>query len=142
MKRINVKERIFKTSALCFCSVFILNGCATMKDSALLGAAIMGSVGTGIGIAAGQNAGSALIGTGLGAVVGAGFGYLAHKDKEDKEAVLKALQGKRREIIQEPPMLKAAQASCYKVDEKISGEEYLGPQLRCRIERPAVWGMR
>jgi hypothetical protein len=95
-----------------------------------------------MGLAVQQSPGSALIGTGIGALVGVGIGYLAHKDKENKDAVLKAIRGNRKEVIQEPPMLRSPQASCYKVDEKIVGEEYYGPQLRCRIERPAVWGLK
>lgn len=123
-------------------SCFFLNGCASMDKSLLLGAGMGGSVGAGVGIMAGRNPTGALIGAGVGVIVGAGLGYLGHKDKEDKDAVLKALQGKRKEIVQEPPMLKAPEANCYKVDEKITGEEYFGPQLRCRIERPAVWGLK
>lgn len=143
MNKINTKDQILRVTALCTCSLFLLNGCASMEKSALLGAGIGGSMGTGIGLAAGQgDAGSALIGLGIGALVGAGLGLAAHEDKENKDAVLKALRGKRKEVIQEPPMLKAAEASCYKVDEKVEGEEYFGPQLRCRIEKNAVWGLK
>lgn len=132
----------FKTIAALTLSAYLFQGCATLEKSALLGAGIGGSFGTGVGLAAGQDAGSALIGLGIGAIVGTGLGLLAHEDKENKEAVLKALRGKRKEVVQEPPMLKAAEASCYKVDEKIDGEEYFGPQLRCKIEKNAVWGLK
>lgn len=132
----------FKIVAACTLSAYLLQGCATMEKSALLGAGIGGSFGTGVGLAAGQDAGAALIGLGIGALVGTGMGLLSHQEKENKEAVLKALRGKRKEVVQEPPMLKPAEASCYKVDEKIEGEDYFGPQLRCKIEKNAVWGLK
>lgn len=115
-----------------------LAACASIEKSALLGAGIGASMGTGIGIGAEPSAGSALIGLGIGAVVGGAMGYLGHKDKENKELLLKTL-GKRREPPGELPMLKAPQATCYRSGEKIVGEEYWGPQIRCRIEKQAVW---
>lgn len=142
MKKVSNKERILRTSAVFACSLLLLNSCATLERSTFLGAGIGAAAGTGVGLGVQPNASSALIGAGVGALIGAGIGLLSYEDKQNKEAVIKALRGNRKEVIQEPPMLRPAQANCYKTNEKIVGEEYFGPQLRCRIERPAVWGLK
>lgn len=142
MKLNKMSKKILMGSVLPLYSLTLLNGCATMGESTLLGAGIGGSLGTGVGLAAQQSPGSALIGLGIGAAIGAGLGYLTHKDNERKQSVLKAMQGKKKEFPAEPPVLNAPHASCYKQDEKIVGEEYFGPQLRCRIEKNAVWGFK
>lgn len=118
-----------------------LSGCASMEQSALLGAGVGASAGAGMGIAVEQSAGSALIGAGVGAVIGAAFGYLGHKEGEKKE-ILKAMGSKRKDLTTEAPMLSAPQASCYRVGEKITGTEYVGPHLRCVIEKNSSWSVR
>jgi len=113
-------------------------GCATMEKSILLGAATVGATGTAIGLAAGQNTGSAVLGLGVGALLGGTMGLLAHKDREEKEALLK-LGRKGKDLAKDLPTLLAAKASCTKVGESIQGTRYVGPHLVCEIEKPAVW---
>lgn len=113
-------------------------GCATLKDSTLLGAGVGAAGGAGMGLAVEQSAGSALIGTAIGAVIGGAFGYLGHKEKEKKEMLSKV--GPRRLPVSETiPELKAPEANCITVPEKVEGHRYVGPHILCTIEKQAVW---
>lgn len=121
--------------------ILILTGCASMEKSVMFGAGMGASVGTGSGIANEKSVGSALIGAGIGAVLGGALGYLGHKEKE-KEDILKGVAHQIPKGPSDTPMLSAPQASCYKVDEKVTGTEYVGPHLRCTIEKNSVWSLQ
>jgi hypothetical protein len=109
-----------------------------MEKSMLLGAGVGGAAGTGIGLGVEQSPGSALIGLGIGAVVGGAIGFLGHKDKQRRDALL-ALSRNKKDVKQDIPSLRAPEASCVKKDEYIDGNTYYGPQLICTIEKQAVW---
>ena len=123
-----------------------LSGCATMKDSILFGAGVGAAAGTGIGSAVEPSVGSALIGTAVGGIIGGALGYLGHKDKESKKlrkhdnpmsrASVKPL------LKNELPSLLTPEASCTEVEEKVEGSIYFGPQIRCTIEKQAVWSVK
>ena len=46
---------------------------------------------------------------------------------------------KKNPAKEEYPVLKAPEASCTKVGEKIEGNRYIGSHIVCEIEKPAVW---
>ncbi len=117
----------------------LLSGCASIGKTTLFGVGIGGAVGTGFGLAANSGVSSALIGLGIGAAVGAGMGYLGHKDKEEKDALMTAFL-KKKSTKEEYPTLRAPEASCTRVGEKIEGSRYIGPHIVCDIEKQAVWG--
>ncbi len=119
-------------------AVTALTGCASMDKSIFLGAGIGTAAGTGIGLAAQQSPGSALIGAGIGAVLGGALGFLSHKDKERRDALLAFSKGKK-DTRRDLPSLRAPEASCVQKDERIEGNLYYGPQIICTIEKPAIW---
>lgn len=120
----------------------VLSGCASMRDSILLGAGTLGAVGAGAGAAAGENVGGALIGLGVGAVLGGTMGFLAHKDEEQKKELVKIASRKGKDFGKDLPTLKAPKASCTRVGEKIDGDSFIGAHILCSIERPAVWSSK
>lgn len=127
-----------KTLIVLLTAPLFLFGCASIERSTLLGAGIVGALGTGIGLAVNNSASSALLGGGIGITVGAGLGYLGHKDKEERLTLLKAA-GKKNSPKDDYPTLRPPEASCSRVGEKIEGNRYIGPHIMCDIERPAVW---
>ncbi len=117
----------------------LTTGCASMKDSILLGAGVAGGIGTGIGIAASDGStGGTLLGAGIGILTGAAFGYLSYQDKIDKQNIAKALS-KKSIAKEEFPTLRAPEATCVRIGESIEGNKYIGPHVSCEIEKPAVW---
>lgn len=64
----------------------ILNGCATVTKSTLLGAAIGGLAGGMIGQHHSQNEQGTTTGLAIGAGLGSLIGYLSFKDKESKQS--------------------------------------------------------
>ena len=116
----------------------LLNGCASLERTTLLGAGVGAATGTGIGLAASNNATGALTGAAVGAVLGSAFFYLGGKDKEEKTMSLKAML-KSKDKPQDLPYIKAPSARCVRLEEKIDGTIYYGPQLKCTIENQANW---
>lgn len=114
-----------------------LSGCASMKDSILLGAGTVGAIGTGIGAAAGNNVGTALFGLGIGAVVGGSMGYLSYKDKEEKEKQAKS--GKKQGDDSKIPSLTSPEVRRVWVPERVEGSKYIEGHYMYVIERNSVW---
>lgn len=114
-----------------------LSGCATMRDSVLLGAGTMGAVGAGIGTAAGNNVGGALLGLGIGAVFGGTMGYLSHKEKEEKEKMAKS--GIKQSEDSKVPSLTSPEVRRVWVPEKIEGGKFIEGHYMYVIERNSVW---
>ena len=112
-----------------------LPGCATMEQSTLLGASMMGAVGAGVGAAAGNNVGTALLGLGVGAIFGGGLGYLAHKDKEEKERMTKF--SLKKEDPAEPPSLSAPEVRRIWVPEKVEGGRLESGHWLWVIDKPS-----
>ena len=116
-----------------------LTGCASMKDSVLFGAGVGGAAGSGIGVAAEPSVGSALIGLAVGGVIGGAMGYLGHKGQK-KNPLLK--KSPKLNVKANLPTLLSPEASCTELDEKIEGNHYFGPQVKCTIENPAAWSSK
>lgn len=122
-----------------------LSGCATMKDSILFGAGVGAAGGLGVGSAVEPSVGSALIGTAVGGIIGAAVGYLGHRGKNAAPAAdgKEGLRSPVKPLLKnELPSLLTPEASCTEVEERIEGSIYFGPQMRCTIEKPAVWSVK
>lgn len=115
----------------------LLSGCATMKDSILLGAGTMGAIGTGVGAAAGNNVGSALLGLGIGAVFGGTMGFMAFQDKEDKAKQVKS--GKKQNEDSKVPSLTSPEVRRVWVPERVDGQKFIEGHYMYVIERNSVW---
>ncbi len=114
-----------------------LSSCSTLKESVLLGAGTMGAVGTGIGTAAGQNVGGALLGLGIGAVIGGAMGYMGHKDQEEKARLTKS--GLKKVEDPKVPSLTSPEVRRIWVPEKIEGGKFIEGHYMYVIERNSAW---
>ncbi len=114
-----------------------LSGCATMEKSVLLGAGTMGAIGTGVGAAAGNNVGSALLGLGIGAVFGGFMGFAGHKDQEEKTRLAKS--GTKKTEDSKVPSLTSPEVRRVWVPERIDGGKFIEGHYMYVIERNSVW---
>jgi hypothetical protein len=114
-----------------------LSGCATMEKSVLLGAGTMGAIGTGVGAAAGNNVGGALLGLGIGAVFGGLMGFAGHKDQEEKARQAKS--GTKKTDDTKVPSLTSPEVRRVWVPEKIDGGKFIEGHYMYVIERNSVW---
>lgn len=114
-----------------------LSGCATMEKSVLLGAGTMGAIGTGVGAAAGNNVGGALLGLGIGAVFGGFMGWAGHKDQEEKARQAKS--GSKKADDTKVPSLTSPEVRRVWVPEKIDGGKFIEGHYMYVIERNSVW---
>ncbi len=122
-RRTNLK---LKTITILACALS-LGGCATMKDSLLLGAGAGGTLGGTIGLNASRgNASATILGMAVGAVVGVGMGYLAHEsDKKPK------VEKRKPEIRKDHPILSNPNVEMIWVPDQINGDRY--------VEKHRVW---
>lgn len=114
-----------------------LSGCSSMKESVLFGAGTMGTIGAGVGAAAGHNVGSALLGLGIGAVFGGTMGYFGYKDKEEKDRLLK-LGGKKSDESKIPSLTSPEVRRIF-VPSRIEGQKFIEGHFEYIIERNSVW---
>lgn len=126
-----------KQSLMALTAAITLSGCASIERSTLLGASIGAAAGTGIGLAAEKSAGSALIGAGIGALFMGTMGYLAHKDKERKDAMMNR-SSKDRNASKEPMLTKPEVRRIW-VPEKIEDGKYYEGHFMYIIEKPSAW---
>ena len=117
----------------------LMSGCASIERSTLLGAASMGALGTGVGIANERSVGSALIGLGIGAVVGGALGFAAHKDQESKRGQL-LNPVLTKDFKDKVPAISTPEVRRVWVPEKIDGNKYIDGHYIYVIDRQAVWG--
>lgn len=118
--------------------VSLVSGCATLEKSALLGAGIGVTAGTGVGLIADQGASSVLIGAGIGILAGAGFGLLGFVDKQDRDAGPK-LQSKEKTKTDRSPALTSPEVRRIWVPEKSEGGRLEEGHYLWIIEKPSVW---
>jgi membrane associated rhomboid family serine protease len=122
-------------------SLVLLTNCSSLGKSLLLGTGIGAGAGAGIGLAASHNGQGAAIGGAVGAVLGGAMSFLIHDNEQRKKFKLK--KDEFRKWTDQPdndlPTINAPEASCIKLDERIDGNTYFGPQLKCTIEKSAVW---
>lgn len=116
----------------------LLTGCATMQDSMILGASM--------GVVSGGSMGNLSTnhsqrGTAIGALVGAGlgaaFGYLAHKDNQQKEAMRQAMMN-GTEHAKNPRLTEPRYRSIW-VPDKIEGDRYIQGHRVFIIEESGKW---
>jgi hypothetical protein len=119
-----------KSTIAVLCMALSLSGCATVGQSVLLGVGTGAAAGTGAGLIVQKSPGSALIGAGIGAVVGGALGYLFHKKSDPSGPTLKD---------SEVPFIKKPEANCIRLKSRVEGPLWFGPQLKCTIDKPAVW---
>lgn len=120
-----------KNNIAVLCIALSLSGCASVGESVLFGAGVGAAAGTGTGLIVQKSAGSALIGAGIGGVIGGALGYLFRK--KDHTAAASAISDK------DLPYIKKPEANCTRLDSKIEGPIWYGPQIKCTIDNPAVW---
>jgi hypothetical protein len=117
----------------------MMSGCASIERSTLLGAASVGALGTGVGIANERSVGSALIGLGIGAVVGGVLGFATHKDQESKRGQL-VNPVLTKDFKDKVPAISTPEVRRLWVPEKIDGNKYIDGHYIYVIDRQAVWG--
>jgi|JI10StandDraft_1071094.scaffolds.fasta_scaffold648125_2 hypothetical protein len=117
----------------------MMSGCASIERSTLLGAASVGALGTGVGIANERSVGSALIGLGIGAIVGGALGFAAHKDQESKRGQL-LNPVLTKDFKDKVPAISTPEVRRVWVPEKIDGNKYIDGHYIYVIDRQAVWG--
>lgn len=128
-----MKSRSIPILILCLA----ISGCATMEKSVLLGAGTMGAIGVGAGAAAGNSVGSALLGLGIGAVLGGTFGFMGHKEQEEKARQAKS--GSKKKDDEKVPSLTSPEVRRVWVPEKIDGGKFIEGHYMYVIERNSVW---
>lgn len=117
----------------------LMSGCASIERSTLLGAATVGALGTGIGLAAEKSAGSALIGLGIGAIVGGAMGFATHKEQESKRGqLMNPLVTK--DFKDNVPPISTPEVRRVWVPAKVEGNKYVEGHFIFVIDRQAVWG--
>jgi hypothetical protein len=109
-------------------------GCAHLAESVTFGAGVGAAGGMGVGLLNQKSTGSALIGAGIGSILGGALGYLLHHDKPT-EVKRTARSTENNDV----PLIKMPEADCVQSDYRIEGTTYFGPQLKCTIEKSAVW---
>ena len=116
-----------------------LAGCATMKDSVLLGSFIGASAGAMIGRQATGNDRGLAIGAASGAAAGGLIGYAGRKDKLKKESVKQSEELKTRESGPKFPNVSEPEVRAIWVPEKIENDRVEAGHYLYLIERPSVF---
>lgn len=119
-------------------SIYLM-GCATMKDSMLLGGTVGATTG---GFVGNQASNHDTKGTAIGAVIGAAtgtlFGYLSHKDQkrreDERQAQLDAIQGKPK-----LPSVSTPQVRAIWVPDKIENDQFISGHYLYVIDKPATF---
>ncbi len=116
----------------------LLGGCATTRDSMILGASMGAAAGGGVGnLSTEHSAQGTAIGALIGAGLGAAFGYLGHKDYEQKEG-LKQAMSKGSEKPKNPRLTEPRYRSIW-VPDKIEGDRYIEGHRTFIIEETGKW---
>jgi hypothetical protein len=115
-----------------------LTNCATVGQSMLLGAAVGGGAGSGVGLAASHGPKGTLLGAGIGTAVGAGIGLLIHTIQERKNASSKNtdLDKDKGPFI---PSLSDPEVQRIEVPAKIEGNKYIEKHFEWIIEKNSIW---
>ena len=117
----------------------LLMGCATMRDSMILGGAVGATAGGFIGNqASDHDAKGTAIGAVTGAAFGALFGYLGHKEEKrkelDRQAQLNAIKGKLGY-----PSISSPEVRAIWVPDKIENDQFVSGHYIYQIEKPATF---
>ncbi|MGE4107740.1 MAG: glycine zipper domain-containing protein [Bacteriovoracia bacterium] len=130
-----MKRQLFGVILLAAAGAAAVGGCATMRDSVLLGAGVGAGSGALIGYGAGDKGSSALVGAGIGAATGALFGLIVHKNNESKGP--KATS--KDEKVAKFPQLNDPQVKSIWVPDKLSddGRQYEEGHYLYLIDKPS-----
>lgn len=112
-----------------------LTGCATSRDSILLGSGIGATTGAAIGYGTGESAKSAAIGGVIGAVTGGLFGYLANRAEKNKSAQ----NASSKDLKNSTPMLNKPEVRMIWVPDKIEGDQFIQGHYMYVIDKPSSW---
>lgn len=116
----------------------LLTGCATMQDSLILGASMGAVSGGSMGnLSTNRSQRGTAIGALVGAGLGAAFGYLAHKDNQQKEAMRQAMLN-GTEPAKNPRLTEPRYRSIW-VPDKIEGDRYIQGHRVFIIEESGKW---
>ena len=116
----------------------LLNGCATVGRTTLLGVGTGAAAGTGIGLAAGNNAMGALTGAAVGAVLGGAFFFLGAKEHEEKAAFMNAPL-KEKSAKEKIPSVTTPEVHRIWVPDKIDGNRFEAGHFIYLLERQSEW---
>jgi Glycine zipper len=122
-----------------FVTFALLPSCATPGKSILLGMGIGATTGGTAGAIATNNRRGTLLGALVGAAFGGVTGLIIHDEEVDKRTKLEGLDKVRKLNDPDVPSIKAPEASCVKLNERIEDNTYFGPQLKCTIDHPATF---
>lgn len=116
----------------------LLVGCATARDSMILGASMGAATGSGVGnLSTEHSAQGTAIGALIGAGLGAAFGYLGHKAYQQKEGLRQAMsQGSEKP--KDPKLTQPRYRSIW-VPDKIEGDRYIEGHRAFIIEETGKW---
>ncbi len=121
-------------------TLFLLGGCATSRDSTLLGMGVGGAVGAGFGAAAGQPTGKsrqgAAIGAGVGAAIGGLAGYMEHK--KSGNGLLQS-QFDTRSDGSDAPAVTIPEVRRVWVPDQIENDQYIEGHFIYVIDKPSRW---
>ena len=116
----------------------LLVGCATARDSMILGASMGAAAGGGVGNLSTEHSPQ---GTAIGALIGAGlgaaFGYLGHKDYQQKEGLRQTMTN-GTEKPKNPRVTEPRYRSIW-VPDKIEGDRYIQGHRVFILEDTGKW---
>ena len=115
----------------------LLVGCATARDSILLGGAIGATTGGAVGAAAGPNPKGAAIGAVSGALLGGLFGFLGHQDRMQKETEQRASGMKQNGP--KPPPLNPAEVESIWIPDHGENDSYEAGHWLYTIKKPSTF---
>lgn len=122
-----------KVKAALISTLLLLNGCATVGKSVMLGAAVGGIAGGTIGQNQNPQGGGA-VGMAVGAGIGSLISYLAFKEKTAKSS-----SDKPKPLEDEFPFLTKPKLRSIWVPDKIEGNQYIKGHYIYIIEDPGTW---
>lgn len=115
----------------------LLNACSTAPKSVLMGAAVGGVAGAGMGQSQSQNSGGTAVGALIGAGLGSLIGYFAYNDKQKKAA--SSLEQKKDTTEELVPFLTKPKIRSYIVPDTIEGNKYIKSHRVFILEDPGSW---
>jgi len=137
----NLKAKVF--ISLILVSSFLtplISGCATMKESLLLGASVGATSGGAIGNAIGTHnhntAGGTITGALTGAAIGAGLAYFMGKRFQDSNLAESPISKSGTSKV---PTLSSPEVRRIWVPAKIEGSKFIDGHFEFIIERQSVW---
>lgn len=125
-----------KGLALILMVSLISNGCATASKSLLLGAAVGGTAGAGVGQGASHNSKGTVVGALIGAGLGSLIGYAAYSSQKKKEEAAKL---KIDGVDDLTPSLTKPRVRSYVVPDTIEGNKYIKSHKVYILEDPGAW---